>query len=398
MIEPIKSKFEEILHSPVATGVALFVASAMAMIMANSGLSDMYVYIQNIPVVLGVGNWVIDYALYLWVNEALMALFFLLVGMEIKQEFITGHLSCAKQRVLPLFAMLGGLVVPIAFYMAVNMDSPDTLNGWAIPAATDIAFALGVMAMFGKRVPVGLKVCLVAIAVMDDLAAIVIIALFYGGALKLVALVLAGVFTAMAFYANYKNVTHLSVYLVLGAFIWFFILKAGVHATLAGVITGLAIPLRVKDCNGDSPLLIAEHELRPWVNFGVIPLFAFINAGVSLVGVQMDTLGEPVTLGIIMGLALGKPIGILAFSGLCVALGWSTLPDRTTWLQYTGMALLTGMGFTMSYFIGGLALDEMVFGDSVRLGVLVGTVTSGVLGALLLWFATRDVNPNLADK
>ena len=394
-----KSKLEEIFYSPLATGIALFVAAIFAMLIANSPFSYLYEDIRNVPVKLGIGTWLIDQPLYLWVNEAIMSFFFLLVGMEIKQEFLTGHLAKKEQRILPVMAMLGGLFVPILFYVWINMGNDDTMRGWAIPAATDIAFALGVMAMFGKRVPIGLKVCLVAVAVMDDLAAIIIIALFYGGNIMLEPLYLAVALTLFGYILNMHGVVKSSVYMVLGVVIWWCILKSGIHATLAGVITGLLIPLRATNSDGESPLLSVEHSLIPWVNFGVVPLFAFVNAGVSLSGIGMPELQQPITLGIIAGLLLGKPIGILLMSVLCVMLGWATLPKNTNWPQYVGMACLTGMGFTMSYFIGGLAFDgDATHTASIRLGVLVGTVASAIIGAFILYMTTRNAQDDSEFK
>jgi Na+:H+ antiporter, NhaA family len=378
----------QILHSKTAPGILLCLSALVALIFANTPLVWLYDGFQNVPVVFQVGGFVIDKPLLLWINDGLMAIFFLHVGLEIKREMFAGHLSSRDKAALPAIAALGGLSVPALIYAYINWDDAIAINGWAIPAATDIAFALGILLMLGSRVPTSLKVCLVAIAIIDDLAAIVIIAFFYTADISIVSLSLAGLGLAIAGFMNWRRVTRIGPYVIVGLFIWACVLKSGVHATLSGVALGFLIPLNATNKNGKSPLKIMEHALHPWVSFGVIPIFAFANAGVSFAGTTLQTFLQPVTLGIMLGLFLGKQIGVIAITWFACTLKIARLPDHVTWPQYYGMALLTGIGFTMSLFIGTLAFTDPSLVTPVRLGVLSGSMLSAIAGISVLFLTT----------
>lgn len=371
-------------QSKSAPGILLCVAALLAMAIENSPYSNLYDGFKSIPVVVQAGTFLIDKPLLLWINDGLMAIFFLLIGLEIKRELMEGHLSRRDQVILPAVAALGGLAMPAIIYAYINWNDPITLQGWAIPAATDIAFALGVLILLGDRIPASLKVCLVAIAILDDLAAIIIIALFYTAETSLLSLGLASIGLLIVYVMNRRGVTNLGPYILMGFIIWACVLKSGVHATLAGVALGLLIPLKGKDEAGGSPLKHLEHTLHPFVSFAVLPIFAFANAGVSLAGLTLDTFMQPITLGIMLGLFLGKQIGVMSLTFLAVSMKICRLPEGVTWLQFYGMALLTGIGFTMSLFIGTLAFDNIEYASAVRLGVLSGSFLSGVAGVTML--------------
>ncbi len=377
-----------ILHSKTAPGILLCLSALAALVFANTPLMELYAGFKNIPVVLQAGSFVIDKPLLLWINDGLMAIFFLLIGLEIKRELIEGHLSSRDKAVLPAIAAVGGLAVPAFIYAYMNWNDAVAINGWAIPAATDIAFALGILMILGPRVPTALKVCLVAIAIIDDLAAVVIIALFYTAEISMMSLILAAIGLSIAGLMNWRKVTRLGPYVVVGLFIWACVLKSGVHATLAGVALGLLIPLKVKNEEGQSPLKVMEHALHPWVAFGVIPIFAFANAGISFKGITLETFLQPITLGIMLGLFLGKQIGVMGITWLACIFKICRLPDGVTWPQFYGMALLTGIGFTMSLFIGTLAFTDVSLATPVRLGVLSGSILSGVAGITVLLLTT----------
>lgn len=379
----------KILHSKTAPGLMLCLAALVALLFANSSLHHLYAGFKNIPIVLQVGKFVIDKPLLLWINDGLMAIFFLLIGLEIKRELIEGHLSTFNKAILPAIAAVGGLAVPALIYAYFNWNDPVTINGWAIPAATDIAFALGVMMILGDRVPTPLKVCLVAIAIIDDLMAIIIIALFYTAEISMQSLMLAGIGLSIAAFMNWRNVTNLGPYIVIGLFVWGCVLKSGVHATLAGVALGLLIPLKAKNEEGKSPLKVMEKGLHSWVAFGVIPIFAFANAGISFEGITIETFMQPVTLGIMLGLFIGKQIGVMSITWVACSLKICRLPENTMWPQYYGMALLTGIGFTMSLFIGTLAFTDVSMTTPVRLGVLSGSILSAVTGITVLLLTTK---------
>jgi len=360
-------------------------------------LAGFYSSFLSTPVEVQFGNFEIAKPLLLWINDGLMAIFFFLVGLEIKNEVMEGELSTFDKAALPLFAAVGGIVAPAAIYAFLNYSDPIAIQGWAIPAATDIAFALGVLALVGSRVPVSLKILLLAVAIIDDLAAIIIIAIFYTQDLSLVALGWGGVGALGLVALNRMEVMRITPYALIGVFVWACVLKSGVHATLAGVITALAIPLRAKDPNESSPLHRAEHGLHIWVAFLILPLFAFANAGVSLKGVSFADLMAPLPLGIALGLFFGKQIGVFCFSWIAVKVGLAKLPTGANWPQVYAIACLTGVGFTMSLFIGTLAFEGDTMLNDVRLGVLMGSLASGILGYVLLRIFCKEPNISQAD-
>lgn len=377
------------LRHDAAPGVLLALAAALALIAENSSLAGLYDRLLSTPVAVTVGDAGLAKPLLLWVNDGLMAVFFFLVGLEIKREMRRGALSSLSAASLPAIAAVGGMVVPAAIYVLINLREPQNLAGWAIPAATDIAFALGALALLGSRVPVALKIFLLALAVLDDLGAIIVIALFYTANLSVETLAVAGAGLAVLFVFNRLGVLRIAPYLLVGLVVWVAVLKSGVHATLAGVAIALAIPLESGD--KPSPLIRLEHALHPWVAFFILPVFAFANAGVSLSGISLADLTAPLPLGIAAGLVVGKPIGVLAFAWVAVQLGWARLPERVGWMQIYGVAQLAGIGFTMSLFIGTLAFAGIEQQAAVRLGVLGGSILSIALGmAALAWFTRPD--------
>ncbi len=380
----LKRGAQAFFEHQAAGGIVLMMAAALALMLDNSPLAYTYDQLLSTPVVIQVGALLIDKPLLLWINDGLMAIFFFLVGLEIKREFLEGRLSNRRQAGLPVFAAIGGMLVPALFYVALNLDDPTAIRGWAIPAATDIAFALGVLALLGPRVPVALKVFLLALAIIDDLGAIIIIAVFYTSNLAPSVLAIAAAGVAVLALLNYRGVTRLSPYLVVGLVIWVCVLKSGVHATLAGVVIALFIPLRAKNEDGHAPLKQAEHGLAPWVAFGVMPVFAFANAGVALHGLAPADLLAGIPLGIAAGLFLGKQLGIMSFVWIGIKLGLARLPDGVTWLQIYGASLLAGIGFTMSLFIGTLAFSGPEHAAAVRIGVLTGSVLSALVGYAVL--------------
>lgn len=390
MRERLKGALAFIEHE-AAGGVILLISAILALLISNSGLAWLYDGFLTTPVTFRVGALAIDKPLLLWINDGLMAIFFLLVGMEIKRELLAGELASVDRAMLPAIAALGGMVVPAAFYAMINWDNPEAMRGWAIPCATDIAFAVGLIALLGNRVPSSLKVFLLALAIIDDLGAIIIIALFYTSQLSLTALWLAAAGIAVLAVLNFRNVTSIAAYMIVGVFIWVCVLKSGVHATLAGVVVGLAIPLRAVGGKTYSPLEELEHTLHPWVAFGVLPLFAFANAGVSLAGLSLAKLADGIPLGIALGLFAGKQIGILGFTWLAVRAGLGRMPEGATWLQIYGIACVAGIGFTMSLFIGLLAFPDPAFAADVRIGVLAGSIASALVGFAVLSMAGRPV-------
>jgi len=370
-----------------AGGIVLVIAAALAVVVSNSPLAGIYDAFLNLPTQVRVGALDIDKPLLLWINDGLMAIFFFLVGLEIKRELMEGELSSISQAALPAVAAIGGMAAPALIYVIINYGQPENLNGWAIPAATDIAFALGVMALLGSKVPLSLKILLTAIAVFDDLGAIIVIALFYTADLSLISLSLALAGLAVLVVLNLMNVTKIAPYVVIGAVIWVCVLKSGVHATLAGVVIALTIPLKSTDAHGHSPLRHLEHGLHRWVAFGVLPIFAFANAGVTFEGIGLHSFVEPVKLGVSAGLFIGKQIGIFGTLFLMIRWGLARMPEGTNWTQLYGLSMLCGIGFTMSLFIGGLAWEHAHFDAPVRLGVITGSILSAVLGFLVLSFA-----------
>lgn len=395
MVRLLIAKFSSSLRSffelEAAAGIVLGCAALVAILASNSWIAPYFHAFTHFPgeLNLGDGAVVLRKPLYLWVNDLWMAIFFFLVGLELKRELMIGELSDRSQLRLPIVAALCGMAVPAAIYSLINWGDSVAMRGWAIPAATDIAFALGVLMLLGRRVPLSLKVFLTAVAILDDMGAIVVIAVFYTENLSvgmlLAALLGVGILTVL----NRSRITSVVPYVLVGIAIWIFVLKSGVHATLAGVVTALAIPMH--DKLGGSPLQRLEHALHPWVAFGILPAFAFVNAGVSLHGISAETLLSPVTLGITLGLLLGKAIGVFVGPMMLVVMGWARLPEGASVLQFFGLCVLCGIGFTMSLFIGGLAFEGqgLEFERATKLGVLFGSLCAAVLGSIVLVLASR---------
>ncbi|WP_319536779.1 Na+/H+ antiporter NhaA [uncultured Vibrio sp.] len=360
-----------------AGGILLVIAAAIAMTIANTPLGETYQSILH--------TYVLGMSVSHWINDGLMAVFFLLIGLEVKRELLEGALKSKETAIFPAIAAVGGMLAPALIYVAFNASDAQAVSGWAIPAATDIAFALGIMALLGKRVPVSLKVFLLALAIIDDLGVVVIIALFYTGDLSTMALLVGFAMTGLLFLLNAKKVTKLTPYMIVGAILWFAVLKSGVHATLAGVVIGFAIPLQGKP-GEHSPLKHMEHALHPYVAFGILPLFAFANAGISLEGVSLSGLTSMLPLGIALGLLVGKPLGIFTFSWAAVKLGVAKLPEGISFKHIFAVSVLCGIGFTMSIFISSLAFGNVSpeFDTYARLGILMGSTTAAIIGYLLL--------------
>ncbi|WP_427306124.1 Na+/H+ antiporter NhaA [Cupriavidus sp. H39] len=377
-----------------AGGLLLIAAAIFALVCSNSPLQQTYDNLLNLPVQIVVGTFSIAKPLLLWINDGLMAIFFLLIGLEVKREVTEGELSTPAQVVLPVAAGAGGMIFPALIFFLVNRGHAENLSGWAIPTATDIAFALAIVSLLGRRVPLSLKIFLTAVAIADDLGAIVIIALFYTADLSVQMLLLAAVAIAGLIFLNLLNVTRIALYVLVGVVLWIFVLKSGVHATLAGVATAFAVPVKTKNAEGYAPLHQLEHALHPWVAFAVLPIFAFANAGVSFAGVTFAALLEPLPLGIVGGLFAGKILGVCGASALMVRLGLARLPDGTNWFQLAGAAALCGVGFTMSLFIGSLAFEGPDYVVPIRLGVIAGSLLSGITGSALLLFATGRTSTN----
>lgn len=388
---PVRNTFRRFFQLEAAGGLLLIAAAALALIINNSPLSWLYNGWLETPVVTQIGALKIAKPLLLWINDGLMALFFLLIGLEVKREVLQGHLSRPSQIVLPGAAAIGGMVIPALLFWALNSDNPAALSGWAIPMATDIAFALGVLALLGKRVPVSLKLFLMTLAIIDDLGAIIVIALFYSGELSSLALALAAASIAGLITMNRLGVTRLAPYLLIGTVLWVCVLKSGVHATLAGVVLAFCIPLRTpKDVA--SPLQQLEHALHPWVAYFILPLFAFANAGVPLAGVTLESFTHPVPLGIALGLLLGKVIGVFGLTWLAIKTGLASLPTGANWGQVLGVSMLCGIGFTMSLFVGSLAFvpGQSEFAGMDRMGILTGSVLAALIGYGITAMASRS--------
>ena len=380
---------KEFLKLEASGGLLLMATAAWAVIVANTPLQILYTWYLNIPISIQVGDLIIAKPALLWINDGLMAVFFLLVGLELKREFVEGELSSISTLAMPAAAAVGGLVVPALIYSYITWDHGVMLNGWAIPTATDIAFALGVLTLLGDRVPTSLKIFLLGLAILDDIGAIIIIALLYTTKLSELSLAIAALAIIALIVMNRLRVTHIAAYLVVGLVLWTSVLKSGVHATLAGVTLGFLIPIDVKNEDGEPLAKKLEHELHPWVIYFVLPVFAFANAGVSLAGVTWDVLVHPVTLGIALGLMIGKRAGVFIMTWLICQLGIAKLPDRVTWWQIYGVAVLCGVGFTMSLFIGTLAFDEagISYSPNDRLGVIIGSTVSAIWGYCVLRWA-----------
>ncbi len=360
-----------------AGGILLVIAAAIAMVVANTGFGESYNNVLH--------TYVFGMSVSHWINDGLMAIFFLLIGLEVKRELLEGALKSKETAIFPAIAAVGGMLAPALIYILFNYGDPQAMQGWAIPAATDIAFALGIMALLGKRVPISLKVFLLALAIIDDLGVVVIIALFYSGDLSTLALTIGFIMTGVLFMMNSKNVTKLPYYVVAGLILWIAVLKSGVHATLAGVVIGFAIPLKGKE-GEESPLKHLEHALHPYVAFLILPIFAFANAGISLAGVSLSGLTSMLPLGIALGLLVGKPLGIFSFSWLAVKSGVAKLPEGVNMKHIFAVSVLCGIGFTMSIFISSLAFTGVSaeFDTYARLGILLGSTTAAILGYVLL--------------
>jgi NhaA family Na+:H+ antiporter len=378
-----------------ASGLLLIAAAVLALIINNSPLSWLYNGLLDTPVVAQIGALKIAKPLLLWINDGLMAMFFLLIGLEVKRELLEGHLSKPSQIVLPGAAAIGGMVVPALIYWFLNKDNPPALNGWAIPMATDIAFALGVLALLGKRIPVSLKLFLMTLAIIDDLGAIIVIAIFYSGALSTLSLMLAAACLVALVAMNRLGVVKLGPYMIIGLILWVCVLKSGVHATLAGVTLAFCIPLRTRNAE-PSPLLSLEHALHPWVAYGILPLFAFANAGLSLQGITVESFTHHVPMGIATGLLLGKTVGVFGLTWLAVKMGMAALPSGANWGQILGVAILCGIGFTMSLFVGSLAFvpGSSEYAGMDRMGILTGSLFAALIGYAVTAAASRK-NPQL---
>jgi len=390
-VDKVLKPLQYFLRLEAAGGLFLMAAAVLALVVANSHLAVYYAALLDLPLEIRIGTFGIAKPLLLWINDGLMAVFFFLVGMELKREVLEGHLSSLRRASLPAFAAVGGMLAPAAFFTAFNWGDPVAMKGWAIPTATDIAFALGVLSLLGKRVPAALKAFLLSVAIFDDLGAIVVIALFYTAELSLLSLVIAAVLILGLACLNRLGVTRPAAYFLIGVPLWVAVLKSGVHATLAGVVLAMFIPLRLPERSHsshapESLLRHLEHTLHPWVAFGVLPIFAFANAGVSIVGLSITDTLHPVPLGIMTGLFFGKQIGVLAMCWVAVRLGIASPPVGVGWWQLYGTTLLCGIGFTMSLFIASLAFEQgaTAYMGLERLGILIGSFVSGLFGYVVL--------------
>jgi NhaA family Na+:H+ antiporter len=389
MLRYLSKPFKWFFKLEAASGLVLLIAAVIALILSNSDLSGYYFDVLKTHILIGTQNFGLNLSILHWINDVLMCVFFFVVTLEIKREFIHGELSNPKQASLPIIAAIGGMLVPAIIYVIINFETGNTLRGWAIPSATDIAFSIGVLSLLGKRVPVSLKVFLLALAIIDDLGAIIIIAFFYSAELHYVYLILMlGCFLALII-VNKFGVKKFLPYLFIGIFLWYFTHESGIHSTISGVLLALTIPHRILD-KDFSLLLKLEHFLHPYVAFGIMPLFAFANAGVSLENVSMKTLMGPVPLGILCGLFFGKQIGIFLFSIISIKLKFAQMPNNSNWLNFYGVGVLAGIGFTMSLFVGNLAFVENTHHiDGVKIGVLSGSLISAIFGYVLLLFTHR---------
>jgi len=389
MIKTLSKPFKWFFQLEAASGLVLLIAAIIALVISNSNFSELYFSTLEQYLFIGINNFGLKLSVHHWINDLLMAIFFFFVTLEIKREFIQGELSNLKKALLPIIGAVGGMVIPALAYIAVNFGNTETLNGWAIPSATDIAFSLGILSLLGSRVPVSLKIFLTALAIIDDLGAILIIAFFYSGDLSISYLSLILISYIFLLVLNKFGIKFFSPYLIVGAFMWFFTYKSGIHATIAGVLLASTIPHRLK--NKDFSLLIKlEHAISPYVAFMIMPIFAFANAGVSLGGLSLSSLLQPVPLGILLGLFIGKQVGVMIFSFVAVKTGAAQMPDNSSWLTLYGVSVLTGIGFTMSLFVGNLAFVENIqYIDGVKIGVLAGSLLSTLFGYFILLFASK---------
>ena len=389
MINTLSKPFVWFFKLEAASGLVLLIAAIIALIISNSNFSNFYFSTLEQYLFIGINNFGLKLSVHHWINDLLMAIFFFFVTLEIKREFIQGELSNIKKALLPIIGAVGGMVIPALVYVVINLGNTETLNGWAIPSATDIAFSLGILSLLGSRVPISLKIFLTALAIIDDLGAILIIAFFYSGDLNISYLSLILISYILLLVLNKFGIKKFTPYLIIGTFMWFFTYKSGIHATIAGVLLASTIPHRIK--NKDFSLLIKlEHAISPYVAFMIMPIFAFANAGVSLEGLSLSSLLQPVPLGILLGLFIGKQVGVMIFSFVAVKTGAAQMPDNSSWLSLYGVSILTGIGFTMSLFVGNLAFAENIaYIDGVKIGVLAGSLLSTLFGYFILLFFSK---------
>ena len=389
MITTLSKPFRWFFQLEAASGLVLLIAAIIALIISNSNFSGLYFSTLEQYLFIGINDFGLKLSVHHWINDLLMAIFFFFVTLEIKREFIQGELSNLKKALLPIIGAVGGMVIPALVYLAINFGNTETLNGWAIPSATDIAFSLGILSLLGSRVPITLKIFLTALAIIDDLGAILIIAFFYSGDLSIIYLSLILITYIFLLILNKYGIKNFLPYIIIGAFMWYFTYMSGIHATIAGVLLASTIPHRVK--NKDFSLLIKlEHAISPYVAFMIMPIFAFANAGVSLEGLSLSSLLEPVPLGILLGLFFGKQVGVMIFSYIAVKTGVAQMPDKSSWLSLYGVSVLTGIGFTMSLFVGNLAFVENIqYIDGVKIGVLGGSLLSTLFGYFILLLISK---------
>ncbi len=389
MINYITSPFKWFFKLEAASGLLLLISAIIALIISNSPYSSVYFEMLEYYFFIGVNNFGIKLSVLHWINDALMAIFFFFVTLEIKREFLQGELSTSKKALLPIIAAIGGMLVPALIYIYINYQNPETLNGWAIPSATDIAFSLGILSLLGSRVPISLKVFLTALAIIDDLGAIIIIAFFYTGDLNIIYILLLLITFSFLILLNKFNIKKFLPFLLLGLILWFFTHESGVHATISGVLLATVIPHRKKE-KDFSLLTKIEHSISPYVAFGIMPLFAFANAGVSFDGITIDSLLAPVPLGILLGLFLGKQFGVVFFTYISIKFKIAHMPSNSNWFNFYGVAVLTGIGFTMSLFVGNLAFVENTqYMDGVKIGVLSGSLLSTLFGYFFLLLTSK---------
>ena len=389
MNQYISKSFKWFFKLEAASGILLLISAVVALYVSNSNFANFYFQSLDKYLFIGINSFGLKLSILHWINDALMAIFFFFVTLEIKREFLQGELSSLKQASLPIIGAVGGMLVPALIYIFINIKSPDTLNGWAIPSATDIAFSIGILSLLGSRVPLSLKVFLTALAIIDDLGAIIIIAFFYTGDLSIYYLILIFITFSCLYLLNRFNIKKFLPYLIIGLFLWYFTYKSGVHATIAGVLLACCIPHRKKE-NDFSLLVKIEHLISPYVAYFIMPLFAFANAGVSLKGLSFASLLNPVPLGILLGLFVGKQFGVFAFSYAAIKLGLAKMPNNSNWISFYGVGVLTGIGFTMSLFVGNLAFVENTqYMDGVKIGVLSGSLLSTIFGFFLLYVSPK---------
>ena len=392
MIQFVTKPFKWFFKLEAASGLVLLFSAIVALVISNSELSNLYFNTLEKYIFIGINNFGLKLSIIHWINDALMAIFFFFVTLEIKREFLQGELSNIKQAMLPIIAAVGGMVVPALIYIFINLGDSETIKGWAIPSATDIAFSLGVLSLLGKRVPLSLKVFLTALAIIDDLGAIVIIAIFYSGDLSIKYLSLMLLATIILLVINKYNIKKFLPYLIVGIFLWDFTHNSGIHATIAGVLLATTIPHR-KNEKDFSLLIRIEHSISPYVAFGIMPLFAFANAGVSLEGISLYSLLDKVPLGIVLGLFVGKQLGVFVFSYISIKLKVAQMPNNSNWFNFYGVGILTGIGFTMSLFVGNLAfVENMQYMDGVKIGVLTGSLLSTLFGYFLILLTPNKPN------